>query len=123
MLNLKKEKNNASFLLHVLIVNFAHFRHGGIIPTFANILHRQQITTVCENALRVANLRLRDIDAIATTTKPGLPLSLTVGNTFGKYLCRIANKPYIPIHHMEAHAVTIRMVQKVRQRIVQVMCI
>ncbi|XP_011331126.1 probable tRNA N6-adenosine threonylcarbamoyltransferase, mitochondrial isoform X2 [Ooceraea biroi] len=90
-----------------------HLKHGGIIPTFASILHRQQITTVCEDALRSADLRLRDIDAVATTTKPGLPLSLAVGNTFGKYLSRIGNKPYIPIHHMEAHAVTVRMVHKV----------
>lgn len=76
-------------------------------------MHRQDITTVCEDALRSANLRLRNIDAIATTTKPGLPLSLTVGNNFGKYLSKIGNKPYIPIHHMEAHALTVRMVQKV----------
>lgn len=89
------------------------FRHGGIIPTIASEFHRQHITTICEDALRAANLRLRDIDAIATTTKPGLPNSLDVGNTFGKYLSRIGNKPYIPIHHMEAHALTVRMTQKV----------
>lgn len=76
-------------------------------------MHRQHITTVCEDALRSANLRLRNVDAIATTTKPGLPLSLNAGNEFGKYLSRIGNKPYIPIHHMEAHALTVRMVQKV----------
>ncbi|KAM0733860.1 tRNA N6-adenosine threonylcarbamoyltransferase, mitochondrial [Formica fusca] len=93
--------------------HLTHLKHGGIIPTIAYDMHRQQITTVCEDALRSANLRLRDIDAIATTTKPGLPLSLAVGNTFGKYLSRIGNKPYIPIHHMEAHALTTRMVRKV----------
>lgn len=76
-------------------------------------MHRQCITIVCEDALRLANLRLRNIDVIATTTKPGLPLSLAVGNNFGKYLSRIGNKPYIPIHHMEAHALTVRMMQKV----------
>lgn len=89
------------------------FRHGGIIPTIAGYMHRQQITAVCEDALRSANLKLKDIDAIATTTKPGLGPSLNIGNTFGKYLSRIGNKPYIPIHHMEAHALTIRMIQKV----------
>ncbi|XP_014479015.1 PREDICTED: probable tRNA N6-adenosine threonylcarbamoyltransferase, mitochondrial isoform X2 [Dinoponera quadriceps] len=93
--------------------NSIHLKCGGIIPTIANEIHRQNITTVCENALRAAGLRLRDIDAIATTTKPGLLNSLHVGNTFGKYLSRVGNKPYIPIHHMEAHALTVRMVQKV----------
>ncbi|KAL0112052.1 hypothetical protein PUN28_013345 [Cardiocondyla obscurior] len=87
-----------------------HLKHGGIIPTIAKDMHRQNITTVCEDALRSAHLRLRDIDAIAATIKPGLPLSLNIGNRFGKYLSRIGNKPYIPIHHMEAHALTVRMV-------------
>ncbi|XP_018300896.1 probable tRNA N6-adenosine threonylcarbamoyltransferase, mitochondrial isoform X1 [Mycetomoellerius zeteki] len=93
--------------------HLTHLKHGGIIPTIAGKMHRQHITTVCEDALRSANLRLRNVDAIATTTKPGLPLSLNAGNEFGKYLSRIGNKPYIPIHHMEAHALTVRMVQKV----------
>ncbi|XP_044004034.1 probable tRNA N6-adenosine threonylcarbamoyltransferase, mitochondrial [Aphidius gifuensis] len=90
-----------------------HTRNGGIIPPVARDLHYENITKVCEDALKSANLKLRDIDAIATTVKPGLPLSLDVGNKFGKYLCQIGNKPYIPIHHMEAHALTARMVEKV----------
>ncbi|KYN44022.1 putative O-sialoglycoprotein endopeptidase 2 [Trachymyrmex septentrionalis] len=90
-----------------------HLKYGGIIPSIADKMHRQHITTVCEDALKSANLRLRHIDAIAATTKPGLPLSLNTGNEFGKYLSRIGNKPYIPIHHMEAHALTVRMIQKV----------
>ncbi|KAG5346042.1 OSGP2 protein, partial [Acromyrmex charruanus] len=93
--------------------HLTHLKHGGIIPSIAGKMHRQHITTVCEDALKSANLRLRHIDAIAATTKPGLPLSLDAGNKFGKYLSRIGNKPYIPIHHMEAHALTVRMVQKV----------
>lgn len=71
--------------------------------------------------MRSANLRLRDIDAIATTTKPGLPNSLKIGNTFGKYLSRVGNKPYIPIHHMEAHALTIRMIQKVCENLYSIL--
>ncbi|KAG5306513.1 OSGP2 protein, partial [Acromyrmex insinuator] len=93
--------------------HLTHLKYGGIIPSIAGKMHRQHITTVCEDALKSANLRLRHIDAIAATTKPGLLLSLHAGNKFGKYLSRIGNKPYIPIHHMEAHALTVRMVQKV----------
>lgn len=43
----------------------------------------------------------------------GLPLSLEIGTKYGKYLCRKYNKPFIPIHHMEAHALTIRMIDDV----------
>lgn len=89
------------------------FSLGGIIPSVARILHRNNITKTCENALRAANLKLKDIDAIATTVKPGLPMSLRVGTQFGKYLAQIGKKPLIPIHHMEAHALTARMNREV----------
>lgn len=36
-------------------------------------------------------------------------MSLEVGAKFGKLLCRKHQKPFIPIHHMEAHALTARM--------------
>ncbi|XP_031827037.1 threonyl-carbamoyl synthesis 4 [Nomia melanderi] len=90
-----------------------HLNYGGIVPTIARSLHVNNITKVCEDALRSANLKLRDVSAVATTTKPGLHLSLTVGIKFGKHLAKIAKKPFIPIHHMEAHALTVRMKEKV----------
>ncbi|KAJ8958869.1 hypothetical protein NQ318_019636 [Aromia moschata] len=42
----------------------------------------------------------------------GLPLSLLIGTKYGKHLCRIHKKPFMPIHHMEAHALTARMHDK-----------
>ncbi|CAG9838684.1 unnamed protein product [Diabrotica balteata] len=44
--------------------------------------------------------------------KTGLPLSLLIGTKYGKHLCRKYNKPFMPIHHMEAHALTARMHDK-----------
>lgn len=41
-----------------------------------------------------------------------MPLSLLIGTKYGKYLAKMHNKPFIPIHHMEAHALTIRMQDK-----------
>lgn len=43
----------------------------------------------------------------------GMPLSLVVGTEYGKQLALNARKPFIPIHHMEAHALTVRMVEQV----------
>ncbi|XP_066601359.1 tRNA N6-adenosine threonylcarbamoyltransferase, mitochondrial [Prorops nasuta] len=90
-----------------------HLKHGGILPPLAMTLHKQNLTKICEIALKAANLQVRNLDAIAVTTKPGLPLSLLVGLTFAKYLSRKANKPLIPIHHMEAHALTARSIQQI----------
>lgn len=39
----------------------------------------------------------------------GLPLSLMVGVRFAKHLARQHRKPIIPVHHMEAHALTVRL--------------
>jgi N6-L-threonylcarbamoyladenine synthase len=53
-----------------------------------------------------------DLDAIAVTNRPGLPLSLTVGVRYAKHLARKQFKPIIPIHHMEAHALMARMTDR-----------
>ncbi|XP_017754596.1 PREDICTED: probable tRNA N6-adenosine threonylcarbamoyltransferase, mitochondrial, partial [Eufriesea mexicana] len=90
-----------------------HLSFGGINPPIAKMLHFHNITKVCENALRAANLKLTDINAIATTVKPGLFYSLNAGTQFGKYLAKIGEKPFIPIHHMQAHALTARINEKI----------
>ena len=66
-------------------------------------------------ALNKAGCEISDVDAVAVTVKPGMPLSLVVGTQFAKGLCKAFNKSLIPIHHMEAHAVMARMVEKVLQ--------
>lgn len=53
------------------------------------------------------------LSAVATTVKPGLALSLGVGLDFSQRFVRHHGKPFIPIHHMEAHALTVRMLQPV----------
>lgn len=58
-------------------------------------------------------MTLDDIDAIAVTTRPGLSLSLLVGTRYAKHLSRKFSKPIIPIHHMQAHALTVRIEHKV----------
>ncbi|OXU29582.1 hypothetical protein TSAR_009066 [Trichomalopsis sarcophagae] len=90
-----------------------HLPLGGINPPNARTLHLQNIQSVYEECLRFADLKLSDVDAIAVTVEPGLPLSLIVGRDFALNLSRIADKPLIPIHHMKAHALTARMTQKV----------
>ncbi|XP_036175986.1 probable tRNA N6-adenosine threonylcarbamoyltransferase, mitochondrial isoform X5 [Myotis myotis] len=44
---------------------------------------------------------------------PGLALSLGVGLSFSLQLVGQLRKPFIPIHHMEAHALTIRLTNEV----------
>ncbi|XP_065163913.1 tRNA N6-adenosine threonylcarbamoyltransferase, mitochondrial [Atheta coriaria] len=89
-----------------------HLQHGGIIPPIAEEHHRKNIASVVERAL--GKYSLNDIDAIAVTTQPGLPLSLQIGTKYAKHIARKHQKPLIPIHHMEAHALTIRMRKEIQ---------
>ena len=56
---------------------------------------------------------IQDLSAVALSTMPGMPLSLRVGLEYTKdMLLRHPHLPLIPIHHMEAHALTVRMIQR-----------
>ncbi|XP_058807499.1 tRNA N6-adenosine threonylcarbamoyltransferase, mitochondrial [Phymastichus coffea] len=90
-----------------------HLIEGGINPTTARDLHKENIYNVYEQCIKSANIELSDVDAIAVTLEPGLPLSLIVGRDLAQQLSRSFNKPVIPIHHMQAHALMARMIEKV----------
>ncbi|XP_056292016.1 tRNA N6-adenosine threonylcarbamoyltransferase, mitochondrial [Pseudoliparis swirei] len=90
-----------------------HLRTGGIIPTVAQQLHRENIERVVQEALERSGVDPSRLSAVATTVKPGLGLSLGVGLEFSRKFVRRHNKPFIPIHHMEAHALTVRMLRPV----------
>ena len=90
-----------------------HLDLGGIIPVVARDLHKENIAQVVATAMQNAKLNFSDLSAIAVTVKPGMALSLLVGTAFAKDLAKTWSKPLIPIHHMEAHALTARMVEKV----------
>lgn len=61
----------------------------------------------------MSNVEPSQLAAVATTVKPGLALSLGVGLDFSQRFVRQHDKPFIPVHHMEAHALTVRMLQPV----------
>ncbi|XP_071418765.1 tRNA N6-adenosine threonylcarbamoyltransferase, mitochondrial [Pithys albifrons albifrons] len=89
--------------------NEVHLQTGGIIPVVAQQLHRENIEQVVEEALCASGVSVPQLAAIATTVKPGLALSLGVGLQYSLGLVNRHQKPFIPIHHMEAHALTIRL--------------
>ncbi|XP_033086775.1 probable tRNA N6-adenosine threonylcarbamoyltransferase, mitochondrial isoform X1 [Trachypithecus francoisi] len=90
-----------------------HLKTGGIVPAVAQQLHRDNIQRIVQEALSASRISPSDLSAIATTIKPGLALSLGVGLSFSLQLVGQLKKPFIPIHHMEAHALTIRLTNKV----------
>ncbi|XP_047527079.1 probable tRNA N6-adenosine threonylcarbamoyltransferase, mitochondrial [Vanessa atalanta] len=89
--------------------NVLHLRYGGVNPLVARDLHRENIEQAVSEALEKASININSIDAIAVTIKPGLLISLQIGVKYARYLAKTYQKPIIPIHHMEAHALVARM--------------
>ena len=89
-------------------------RMGGVIPTFAMTFHAQRIEGVVTDCMAKAGVRVEDLTALAVTNRPGLKGPLVIGTDYAKYLCMKHKLPMIPIHHMEAHALTARLLTPVQ---------
>jgi len=80
-----------------------HAVYGGVVPEVAARSHIEVINPVINQALTDAKLTWNDIDAIAVTYAPGLIGSLLIGTLAARTLAVLKNKPFYPIHHVEAH--------------------
>ncbi|MDG2187176.1 MAG: tRNA (adenosine(37)-N6)-threonylcarbamoyltransferase complex transferase subunit TsaD [Hyphomicrobiales bacterium] len=91
-----------------------HTDYGGVVPEIAARSHIQNIDTVIEKSISESKIKLRDLDAIAVTSGPGLKGGLLVGVTFAQAMASVLKIPLLGINHLEGHALTIRMVKKIQ---------
>ncbi|MFD1787794.1 tRNA (adenosine(37)-N6)-threonylcarbamoyltransferase complex transferase subunit TsaD [Sphingomonas floccifaciens] len=87
----------------------AHRPYGGVVPEIAARAHVEVIGPLVERALREADVRLSDIDAVAATAGPGLIGGVMVGLVTGKALAHAAGKPLVAVNHLEGHALSPRL--------------
>ena len=80
-----------------------HAPYGGIVPELASRCHIERIHSIVEEALKKANLSLREIDGISVTSGPGLMGSLIVGLSYAKALAYALKLPFCGVNHLEAH--------------------
>lgn len=80
-----------------------HAEYGGVVPELATREHLRNWLPVTQAALRAANVQPADLDAIAATQGPGLPNALMIGFKAAQALAFALRKPFIGIHHHEAH--------------------
>lgn len=80
-----------------------HREHGGVVPELASRNHGLALRPLVEKALATAGVRMREIDAFAATSGPGLASSLLVGSTAAKGMACALRKPYLGINHLEGH--------------------
>ncbi len=90
-----------------------HKPFGGVVPEIAARSHLEHIDEIIELALKKANLRPQDIDAVAASSGPGLIGGVVIGVMAGKALALALNKPFIAINHLEGHALAARLTNDV----------
>lgn len=90
-------------LSNVIASQAVHESYGGVVPELASRAHQQNIIPVVDQAIKKANVKIEDINAVAFTRGPGLLGSLLVGTSFAKGFA-LANKiPLIEVNHLQAH--------------------
>ena len=77
-----------------------HKQFGGVVPEIASRNHIEAISSVVEEAIKQANLKMENIDLVACTYGPGLVGALLVGVAYGKALASALTKPLIGTNHI-----------------------
>lgn len=86
-----------------------HKAFGGVVPEIAARAHLTHIEAILTKALQEAGCSLDNIDGIAVAGGPGLIGGVIVGVMMAKGLAMAKNIPFIPVNHLEGHALTARL--------------
>ena len=98
----------ARLLSSVVRAQWEHHRaFGGVVPEIAARAHAECLDEIVALALKEAETKLDDIDAVAAAAGPGLIGGLIVGLVTAKAIAAAKNKPLIAVNHLEAHALTV----------------
>ena len=80
-----------------------HQQYGGVVPEIASRNHLLHAPRLLERATQKSGVALRDVDAFAATSGPGLASSLMIGASMAKGLALGFGRPYLAINHLEGH--------------------
>lgn len=98
----------------VISQNQEHMPYKGVVPEIASRSHLANMQKALDMCLVESKVKLEDIDAIAATSGPGLIGGVIVGSMFGKSISSVLKKPFIAINHLEGHALTACLTNKVK---------
>lgn len=80
-----------------------HAEYGGVVPELAAREHLRNLQPVARAALTEAGVGSGEVDAVAATQGPGLPMALMVGLKAAQAFAFATGKPFIGVNHHEAH--------------------
>lgn len=84
-----------------------HHKYGGVVPELASREHISNIIHVVGEALELAGVKGKELDAIAVTSGPGLVGALLVGIYFAKAFSFAHHIPLVGVNHLEGHILSI----------------
>ncbi|UCC81469.1 MAG: tRNA (adenosine(37)-N6)-threonylcarbamoyltransferase complex transferase subunit TsaD [Gemmatimonadota bacterium] len=96
-------RGERELLGHVIATQDMHGGFGGVVPEVASRAQLAVIGRIVAQAVDQAAIRMDELDALAVTAGPGLIGSLLVGLNWVKAAAYALGRPFIGIHHMEAH--------------------
>jgi len=91
-----------------------HKPFGGVVPELAARSHVEKIDVIIEKAINESGISIETITGVATTAGPGLLVCLMVGMSAGKTMATFLKKPFLAINHLEGHALSPRLIQKIK---------
>ncbi len=84
-----------------------HDGYGGVVPELAARAHVEHTDQITERALTEAGIDdPTRLDGVAATSGPGLIGGVMVGMMSAKALALSHNIPFIPVNHLEGHALS-----------------
>jgi N6-L-threonylcarbamoyladenine synthase len=90
-----------------------HAAYGGVVPELASRAHIEFLDGIIARAIAESGCNWSEIDAIAATAGPGLIGGVIVGVMQTKALASALGKPFIAVNHLEGHALTARLTNKI----------
>ena len=100
-------------LSHIVTNQEEHRKFGGVVPELASRAHLQILQNIIPKTIKIAGLSKESISIFCATCGPGLIGGLLVGSTVAKAMAVASNKPFYPINHLEGHALSVQINDKV----------
>ena len=90
-----------------------HRPYGGVVPEIAARAHIDHLDGLIAQAMETAGVSYSDLDGVAVTSGPGLIGGVMVGLMTAKAVASAHHLPFVAVNHLEAHALAVRMTDKV----------
>ena len=88
-----------------------HRPYGGVVPEIAARAHVECLDLLTTEAMREAGIGYSKLDSVAATAGPGLIGGLIVGLVTAKAIALAHRLPFVAVHHLEAHALTVGLTE------------